>query len=114
MKKNSKALIIGIIAAVIVVVGIIVAVVLINNNKKDPLIGSWANGSYIYAFNEDGTCSYAYSNLGAMECTYETNGENISILYTDSTTPFESTYRIEDNKLIVVDSFGNDTVYTRK
>ena len=113
MKKNAK-IITAVSIAVVAVVAIIIAVVLTANNNKDPLIGSWAHDSYIYTFNEDKTCSYAYSSLGAMECTYETDGDKISILYTGNTAPFETTYKIEGNTLIVVDSFGNDTEYTRK
>ncbi|MBR3055757.1 hypothetical protein IKG64_00325 [Candidatus Saccharibacteria bacterium] len=113
MKKNAK-IIIAAAVVVVAIVGIIAGILIANNGNKDPLIGSWANGSYIYTFNEDGTCSYAYSGAGAMECTYETDGDKISILYTENTVPFETTYRIEGNTLTVVDSFGNDTNYTRK
>lgn len=113
MKKNTK-IIIGVVAALVVVIGVVAAVCIINAGTKDPLVGSWANGSYVYTFNEDKTCSYAYSGAGAMECTYETDGDKISILYTGNTAAFETTYKIEGNTLTVVDSFGNDTVYTRK
>ena len=113
MKKNTK-IIIAVVAALVVVAGAIAAVLIINNNKKGPLIGSWANGSYIYTFNEDGTCSYGYGSAGAMTCTYKTEGDKISILYDGSTAPFETTYKIDGNKLNVVDSFGNDTIYTKK
>lgn len=113
MKKNTK-IIIAVIAVLVVVVGVVAAVLIINNNNKDPLIGSWANGSFVYTFNENGTCSYAISQTGAMNCTYETNGNNISILYDGNTAPFKTTYKIEGNTLTVVDSFGKDTIYTKK
>jgi len=89
MKKNAK-IIIAAAVVVVAIVGIIAGILIANNGNKDPLIGSWANGSYIYTFNEDGTCSYAYSGAGAMECTYETDGDKISILYTENTVPFEN------------------------
>ena len=113
MKKNTK-IIIAVAIALVVVAGAIAAVLIINNNKKGPLIGSWANGFYIYTFNEDGTCSYGYGSAGAMTCTYKTEGDKISILYDGSTAPFETTYKIDGNQLNVVDSFGNDTIYTKK
>ena len=113
MKKNTK-IIIAVVVALVVIAGAIAAVLIINNNRKGPLIGSWANGSYIYTFNEDGTCSYGYGSAGAMTCTYKTEGDKISILYDGSTAPFETTYKIDGNQLNVVDSFGNDTIYTKK
>ena len=113
MKKNTK-IIIAVVATLVVVAGIITAIIINNANKKDPLIGSWANGSYVYTFNEDKTCSYGISGAGAMECTYEINGDKISILYKGNTAAFETTYSINGNELNVLDSFGNDTIYTRK
>ena len=113
MKKNTK-IIIAIVAVLVVIAGVITAVLIINNNKKDPLIGSWVNDSYIYTFNEDGTCSYGYGSAGAMECIYHIEGNRISILYNGNTAPFETTYKIEGNQLNVIDSFGNDTFYTKK
>ena len=118
MKKDKKSVnpkvIIAIVAAVLVVAAGVIAAVLIINNNKNPLIGSWANGSYVYTFNEDGTCSYGYANYGAMECTYKTDGDKISITYTGNSASFDTTYKIEGNQLNVVDSFGNDTIYTKK
>ena len=82
--------------------------------KKNTIVGKWAHSSgYTYTFNEDKTCSYdAMGTL--MKCTYEIDGDKISIMYTGSTVPFETTYSIDGNKLNVIDSFGNDTIYTRK
>ena len=120
MKKKSKndspkAIIIAVVAVLAVIAVVVAVVLIINNNKnKNPLIGSWANGSYVYTFNEDGTCSYGYSSLGAMDCTYTTEGDKISILYNGNTAPFETTYKIDGNQLNVIDSFGNDTIYTKK
>ncbi len=81
--------------------------------KKDPIIGKWAQGSYVYTFNEDKTCSYDAAGT-LMNCTYEINGDKISILYTGSTAPFETTFSIEGNKLNVKDSLGRDTIYEKK
>lgn len=81
--------------------------------KKDPIIGSWAQGSWVYTFNEDKTCSYEYSG-SKMECTYEIDGENLSILYKGNTTPFKTTFKIENNKLTIKDSLDKDVVYEKK
>ena len=78
--------------------------------EKDPIVGKWAYGSFVYTFNEDGTCNYNASG----DCTYEIKDDKISILYKDMTVPFETTFSIDGNKLNIVDSFGNDTIYTKK
>ena len=49
-----------------------------------------------------------------MKCTYKIDGDKISILYDGSTVPFETTFSIENDTLNVIDSLGNDTLYTRK
>lgn len=80
--------------------------------KKDSLVGTWAYGSgntFVFTFNEDKTCSYAGRN-----CTYTVDGEKLSILYEGDTTPFDTTFKIEDNKLTIIDSLNNEVVYTRK
>ena len=39
---------------------------------------------------------------------------NISILYNGNTVPFETTFKIENDTLTIIDSFGKDVVYKRK
>lgn len=81
--------------------------------KKDKIIGKWTNGSYVYTFNEDKTCSYDAAGT-LMKCTYETDGDKLSILYKNSDVAFETTYSIDGNILTVKDSFGNDVKYEKK
>ena len=79
------------------------------------IIGSWKykSGNYVYTFKEDGTGSYdAAGNL--MEFTYEIDGENISILYSGSSSPFKTTFSINGNQLDVKDSLGNSTIYNKQ
>lgn len=77
------------------------------------LVGSWAHSSYVYTFNKDKTGTY--DALGTkMEFTYEDDGSKVSILYKGNTNASSYEYKIEDNKLIIKDSFGNDVEYTRK
>lgn len=84
---------------------------------KKGLVGSWASkdysGRYIYTFNEDGTGNYDAAGT-KMDFTYKIEDGKISILYTGNTAPFETTYTIDGNTLNIVDSFGKDTLYTRK
>ena len=82
-------------------------------DNKNPIVGKWAHGSYVYTFNNDGTCSYDAAGT-LMKCTYKTKGDNLSITYDGSTAAFETTYSIDGNKLNVRDSFGSDTIYTKK
>lgn len=82
--------------------------------KKEPtIIGKWANSGFVYTFNEDKTCSYdVYGTI--MKCTYEIDGDKISILYDGSTASFDTTYSIDGDKLNIIDSFGEDTIYDRQ
>ena len=105
MKKN-------IIASLFVVI-ICLFLVGCEKNAKNSIVGKWAQGSYVYTFNEDKTCSYDVAGT-IMNCTYEIDGDKISILYDGNTLPFETTFSIDGNKLNVVDSFGNDTIYEKK
>ena len=84
-----------------------------NKKAKNAIVGSWEHGKYVYTFNEDKTCSYDAAGT-KMKCTYEVDGDKLSILYDGNTTPFETTYSIDKNKLNVKDSFGNDTIYNKK
>ena len=96
-----------------IMVIIVTAVVLVGCGKKEEkitLIGTWSyNNLYTYVFNEDGTGDYS-----GMKFTYTTDGDKLSILYEGNTVPFETIYRIEDNKLIIKDSFDEDVIYERK
>ena len=49
-----------------------------------------------------------------MNCTYEVDGDKLSILYTGNTAPFETTYKIEGDTLTIKDSLDSDVVYKRK
>lgn len=87
-------------------------------DKKYTLVGSWEheaslNTKYTYTFNEDKTGSYSYSSA-EMKFTYEDNGDSFKILYDGNTLASTYEYRIEGDKLIVKDSFGNDVEYVRK
>lgn len=90
---------------------------LVGCSKGDPIVGKWETKlgtySYVYTFNADKTCTYNAAG-NDMKCTYEIDGDKISILYDGNTVPFETTFSIEGNKLNVKDSAGNDTIYTKK
>lgn len=81
--------------------------------NDNPIVGKWALGSFVYTFNNDNTCSYDAAGT-LMKCTYKLDGDKIAITYDGNTEPFETTYEIKGNKLIIKDSFGSDTVYEKK
>lgn len=108
MKLKSKIFL----SSILLVVGVI-ALTGCGKNNKNPLVGKWALDSYVYTFNADKTCSYDVAGT-IMKCTYKTDGDKLSILYDGNTAPFETTYSIDGNKLNVKDSFGSDTIYTKK
>lgn len=88
------------------------------SEDKATLVGTWeytrGNGStYAYIFKDDNTG--AYSVYGSeMPFTYEDDGEKVTILYNGNTISNTFEYRIEGDKLIIKDSFGDDVEYTKK
>lgn len=91
---------------------VVLCLVVVGCGKKEGLVGTWRYGSsdtFQFVFNEDKTCSYAGRN-----CTYTVDGDKLSILYDGDTTSFDTTFKIEDDKLTIKDSLGSDVVYTRK
>ena len=88
--------------------------VVVGCSKKDPIVGKWAYGSsdlFMYTFNSDGTCHYTTND---KDCTYKVDGDKLSITYEGDTSSFDTTFRIEDNKLIIIDSLGEEVVYDKK
>ena len=108
MKKCFKSLLL----VLVLFVGIIGLTGCDKKEEKNPIIGKWQSkefSSYVYTFNEDGTGDYSGTNF-----TYTTDGDKISIKYENSTAAFESTFEINDDVLNIKDSFGKDTLYTKK
>ena len=88
----------------------------LSESNSQSIVGSWKNDElgydFIYTFNEDGTGKYDAAGT-IMEFTYSTNENELSILYTGNTAPFQTTYHIDGATLNVVDSIGNDTLYQK-
>ena len=49
-----------------------------------------------------------------MKFTYEDDGEEVTITYEGNTKSSIYSYKVEDNKLIIKDSFGNEVEYLKK
>ena len=85
-----------------------------NKKSKNPIVGTWAyNSNFVYTFNEDKTCQYNVTGT-IMKCTYEIEGENLSILYDGDKIPFETTFKIDGNKLEIADSMGSTVTYEKQ
>lgn len=111
-----KKVVLSILLAIVMVAGIFtLAGCGKNSDKSDkaPIIGSWDHSGYVYTFNEDKTGSYeVFGNT--MNFTYEDDGSKVSILYKGNTVPGTYEYKIDGDKLIIKDSFGDDVIYKKK
>lgn len=92
---------------------LIIGIASLTGCGNNTIVGKWVQGSYIYEFKSNGTCSY---NTGSsiIKCKYKTKDNNLSITYDGNTSSFDTTYSIKGNKLNIKDSFGNDTIYIKK
>lgn len=119
-KKNNSKLIAIICAVAVVIVGVVIALILILGGKKNGLIGKWKAeyGSWYYNFTSETAGGYGTDafDIPDQPFTYQDNGDSFYIQYEGMSTGMTLNYRIEEEgqKLIVVDSFGNDTVYVRQ
>ena len=79
------------------------------------ILGQWEyeSGGFIYTFKADGTGNYDMFGTD-MPFTYEADDGKVSILYEGNSAPTDMEYRLDGDKLILVDFFGSDTVYIRK
>ena len=86
-------------------------------SDKATLVGSWeynrGSSTYAYNFKDDKTGSYSVYGT-EMPFTYEDDGQKVTILYEGNTVSSTFEYKIEGNKLIIKDSFGNDVEYIKK
>lgn len=101
----------------ILVLSVAICFILVGCGKKLSLTSNdwvYEQGGYTYHFGKDGKGTYSLGSGNPMEFTYKDNGTSVSITYTGNTTPMTLDYRIEGNKLIIVDSFGSDTIYVKK
>ena len=109
---NMKKIVTSALLIVLLIVGLF-TLTGCGESKTEGVIGKWEYSSYVYTFNEDKTGTY--DALGTtMNFTYEDDGSKLSILYTGNTSPLELNYRLDGNKLIITDSFGEEVEYIKK
>ena len=112
-----------VVSVLCIVVIALVTVALAGCGKKDnksdeaSIIGTWeysrGSSTYAYNFKEDKTGSYSVYGT-EMPFTYEDDGQKVTILYDGNTVSSTFEYKIEENKLIIKDSFGDDVEYIKK
>ena len=83
------------------------------NNRNQDIIGTWKHDKYVYTFKDDKTGIYD-ANGTIMKFTYKDNGKKVTILYDNNTIASSYEYKINDNKLIIKDSFGSNVEYIKK
>lgn len=92
---------------------IISVMVITGCGRANSLIGSWEHSGYVYTFNKNKTGSYGYGS-SKRDFEYEDRGTLVVIKYKGDTVSNEYEYRIDDNKLIIKDSYGQDVTYIKK
>ena len=98
--------------------GIILSLLLIiTTGCKKSIIGKWkaieTNNEYYYMFNKDKTCSYEMT-VARLDCTYEEDGEKLTILYKGNEKPKTYQYRFDGSTLIIRDDTGKDNKFTKE
>lgn len=91
-----------------------------NEKKEASIIGTWAyvDGSVVrenvnMIFNKDLTGN----NSMVGDFAYTADGRNVVFTYIDNkvyTNPIDFEYRIDDDKLIIVDEIKQETVYQKQ
>ncbi len=95
---------------------ILLLLVVITGCKKS-IIGKWkaieTNNEYYFVFNKDKTCSYEMT-VARLDCTYEEDGEKLTILYKGNEKDKTYQYRFDGSTLIIRDDTGKDNKFTKE
>lgn len=83
---------------------------------KKSIIGKWkaidVENEYYYIFNKDNTCSYEM-NVARLDCTYEIDDENVTILYKGKDKENIYKYYFEGSTLIIKDLNGKNNKFIK-
>lgn len=101
--------------AIILLSLIFIILFIIIGNKKS-VIGKWraieTDNEYYYIFNKDKTCSYEML-VARLDCTYEDDGEKLTILYKGNETAKSFYYHFDGSTLIIKDDAGRDNKFIK-
>lgn len=80
------------------------------------IVGKWKSydtkDSYYYIFHLNHTCSYEMKNA-RLDCTYDDDGEILTILYKGNTNKSVYTYHFEKNTLIIQDESHKNHIFIK-
>ena len=83
---------------------------------KKTIVGKWeaieTTNQYYYIFNDDKTCSYEMT-VARLDCTYEDDGEKLSILYKGKEIANTYQYHFDGDTLIIKDDTGKDNKFAK-
>ena len=99
-----------------ILLSLIICFLCIGCDKQDQnsIVGTWTHENKItYTFNKDYTCLYQTETI-KTKCKYEINGKKLSVFYSAKMERLDTTYRIENNQLIIKNIFEEDVIYTKK
>ena len=84
--------------------------------KNITIVGQWKSidneNEYYYIFNEDKTCSYKMP-VARLNCTYEDDGEKLTITFKGKETPITYRYQIDKGVLIIKDISGKENKFVK-
>ena len=84
---------------------------------KKSIVGKWKSidndNEYYYIFNNDKTCSYEMI-VARLDCTYEVDDNNITILYKGNEKAKTYNYFFEGKTLIIKDDTGKDNKFIKE
>ena len=95
---------------------LILPIILVTGCGKKSIVGKWkaidTKDEFYYIFNEDKTCSYEMA-VARLDCTYEIDGEKLTMLYKGTQNPIKYEYHIEEDTLVIKDN-NNEYKYSRE
>ncbi len=95
----------------------LILLLILTTGCKKSIVGKWraieTNNEYHYIFNKDKTCSYEML-VARLDCTYEDDGEKLTILYKGNKTPKTFYYHFDGSTLIIKDDAGRDNKFIKE
>ena len=94
----------------------LILLLILTTGCKKSIIGKWrtidTDNEFYYIFNKDKTCSYEMT-VARLDCTYEDDGEKLTILYKGNETAKVFQYHFDGSTLIIKDDAGRDNKFTK-
>ena len=102
---------------VVLVLIIIFLLFLLFYQGNKSIVGRWKStnerNEYYYIFKKDKTCSYEMK-VARLDCTYEINDNQISILYNGNNKAKTFEFRFDGKYLIIKDENNNDNKFIKQ